>query len=95
MAQTGFLEHLFPSLRSLGSGCLGFLASATSCTSPRLVWLELSFIESQLIRLNRFSTFLYVPTHSTASEVDLCIVRLVHLLTLIHSQYVLIELYVL
>lgn len=49
----------------------------------------------QLIRLNRFSTFLYVPTHSTATEVDVCIVRLVHLLTFMHSQYVLIELHIL
>lgn len=41
----------------------------------------------QLIRLNRFSTFLYVPTHSTASEVDLCIVRLSRPSSHINTEY--------
>lgn len=65
---------------------------STFSTSLRLVWPDLSFIEShggQLIRLHTAGTYSNVQLfllHFTASDVDSSSVRLVFPLTLIQSR---------
>lgn len=76
----------------MATGGLVLFVLSTFSTSLRLVWPDLSFIEShggQLIRLHTAGTYSNVQLfllHFTASDVDSSSVRLVFPLTLIQSR---------